>query len=60
MKTESAKRFQNNDKRELTQRIKWNTVKDLTYETTDGKYRSVEYRDKLWHLEGGITWEKQN
>ncbi len=36
------------------------TVKDLTYETTDGKYRSVEYRDKIWHLEGGITWEKEN
>jgi hypothetical protein len=33
------------------------TVKDLTYETTEGKYRSVEYRDKIWHLEGGITWE---
>jgi hypothetical protein len=33
------------------------TVKDLTYETNDGKFRSVEYRDKIWHMEGGITWE---
>lgn len=36
------------------------TVKDLTYETLEGKFRSVEYRDKIWHLEGGITWEKDN
>lgn len=34
------------------------TVKDLTYETNDGYYRSVEYRDKPWHLEGSIRWEK--
>ncbi|MBK8395775.1 MAG: hypothetical protein IPL26_11135 [Leptospiraceae bacterium] len=36
------------------------TVKDLTYETLDGKYKSVEYRDKIWHLEGAILWEKDN
>jgi hypothetical protein len=34
------------------------TVKDLTYETTDGNYKSVEYRDKVWHLEGSIRWEQ--
>ncbi|HRG46891.1 MAG: hypothetical protein KBF99_18505 [Leptospiraceae bacterium] len=34
------------------------TVKDLTYETLEGKFRSVEYRDKIWHLEGGIVWEQ--
>lgn len=36
------------------------TVKDMTYETIDGKFRSVEYKDKIWHLEGGILWEKDN
>ncbi len=35
------------------------TVKDLTYETLDGKYRSIEYTDKPWHLEGSILWEKK-
>ena len=34
------------------------TVKDLTYETLEGKFRSVEYRDKIWHLEGVIVWEQ--
>ncbi|MCB1140753.1 MAG: hypothetical protein H7A24_07635 [Leptospiraceae bacterium] len=36
------------------------TIKDLTYETLDGNYRSVEYRDKPWQLEGGITWKKKD
>lgn len=35
------------------------TVKDLTYETIDGKYRSIEYTDKPWHLEGSVLWEKE-
>ena len=34
------------------------TVKDMTYEATDGSIHSVEYRDKPWHLEGAIRWEK--
>lgn len=34
------------------------TIKDLTYETIDGNYRSVEYRDKPWQLEGSIRWER--
>ncbi|MDX1957110.1 MAG: hypothetical protein SFU98_00965 [Leptospiraceae bacterium] len=36
-----------------------NTTKDLTYETKDGNYRSVEYRDKPFQLEGSIFWQKQ-
>jgi hypothetical protein len=36
------------------------TVKDVTYETLDGNYRSVEYRDKPWQLEGSIHWKKKN
>jgi hypothetical protein len=35
------------------------TVKDLTYETMDGKFRSVEYKDKPFQLEGSILWRKQ-
>jgi len=34
------------------------TVKDLTYETTEGIFKSVEYRDKPWHLEGSVRWER--
>jgi len=34
------------------------TVKDMTYEATDGTIHSIEYRDKPWHLEGSIRWEK--
>jgi hypothetical protein len=34
------------------------TVKDFTYITTEGIIRSVEYRDKPWHLEGSIRWKK--
>lgn len=33
------------------------TIKDMTYETTDGNYKSVEYRDKVWALEGSVRWE---
>lgn len=36
------------------------TIKDLTYETQDGQYRSVEYKDNPLSLEGSIRWEKQN
>jgi hypothetical protein len=35
------------------------TVKDMTYETIDGTYKSIEYTDKPWHLEGSILWEKK-
>ncbi|MEM7183279.1 MAG: hypothetical protein AAF518_20370 [Spirochaetota bacterium] len=35
------------------------TVKDMTYKATDGNYRSVEYKDKLWKLGGSIRWEKK-
>lgn len=34
------------------------TIKDLTYETVDGEYRSVEYKDMPWSLEGTIQWIK--
>lgn len=33
------------------------TIKDLTYETINGDYKSVEYRDKIWALEGSVRWE---
>ncbi len=39
--------------------VNGDTIKDLTYETIDGKFRSVEYRDKPWQLEGSILWEKK-
>ena len=35
------------------------TIKDVTYETIDGKIRSIEYTDKPWHLEGSILWERE-
>jgi hypothetical protein len=35
------------------------TVKDMTYETLDGTFKSIEYTDKPWHLEGSILWEKK-
>ena len=35
------------------------TVKDMTYENTEGKILSIEYTDKPWHLEGSILWEKE-
>jgi hypothetical protein len=34
------------------------TIKDLTYETIDGDFRSIEYKDKPWQLEGSIRWER--
>ncbi|MCB1157362.1 MAG: hypothetical protein H7A25_19800 [Leptospiraceae bacterium] len=34
------------------------TVKDVTYESTDGIIRSIEYTDKPWKLEGSIQWIK--
>lgn len=36
------------------------TIKDLTYETVEGYYRSIEYKDKPWQLEGAIRWEKKD
>lgn len=35
------------------------TIKDMTYETTDGVFKSIEYKDRPWQLEGSIRWEKE-
>ena len=35
------------------------TVKDLTYETQNGDFRSIEYRDKPWHVTGSIKWKRK-
>lgn len=34
------------------------TVKDVTYENSEGEIRSIEYRDSPFQLEGSIKWEK--
>lgn len=38
-------------------RTNGDTVKDMTYQTLNGDYRSVEYTDKIWQLDGAIRWE---